>query len=130
LAVSKAGRNSLNQVACDYLLSGKPRKPGGDRMAAAARAVAEGLLMAATFERDQAGIAARTAGYQRRADEWMLQANLAARDLMQIGEQVIAALIQEHIPLRRAFVRTRSLQNSRALSLLLWTDFAGLALRT
>jgi hypothetical protein len=27
LPVSNAGRNPLNQVACDYLLSGKPRKP-------------------------------------------------------------------------------------------------------
>jgi hypothetical protein len=27
LPASNAGRNPLNQVACDYLLSGKPRKP-------------------------------------------------------------------------------------------------------
>jgi hypothetical protein len=47
------------------------------------------------YEQSQAAIASRTAGYQRRADEWMLQANLAARELMQIGEQVIASLIQE-----------------------------------
>jgi hypothetical protein len=70
---------------------------GGDWMASAARAVAEGLQMAAAYDRDQAGIASRTAGYQRRADEWMLQANLAARDLMQIGEQIIASLIQEQV---------------------------------
>ena len=37
----------------------------------------------------------RTAGYQRRADEWMLQANLAARELMQIGRQLLASLIAE-----------------------------------
>ena len=49
--------------------------------------------MVAAYEQSQAGIASRTAGYQRRADEWMLQANLAARELMQIGEQVLASLI-------------------------------------
>ncbi len=43
------------------------------------------------------GIAARTAGYQRRADEWMLQANLAARELMQIGRQILASLIAEQV---------------------------------
>jgi Tc toxin complex TcA C-terminal TcB-binding domain/Salmonella virulence plasmid 65kDa B protein len=32
---------------------------------------------------------------KRRADDWMLQANLAARELMQIGEQIIASLIAE-----------------------------------
>ena len=51
----------------------------------------------AGWEQDQAGIAARTAGYQRRADEWMLQANLAARELMQIGRQIIASLIAEQV---------------------------------
>ena len=40
---------------------------------------------------------ARTAGYQRRADEWTLQANLAARELVQIGRQIIASLIAEQV---------------------------------
>ena len=51
----------------------------------------------AGWQQDQAGIAARTAGYQRRADEWTLQANLAARELAQIGRQIIASLIAEQI---------------------------------
>ena len=51
----------------------------------------------AGWEQDQAGIAARTAGYQRRADEWTLQANLAARELVQIGRQIIASLIAEQV---------------------------------
>ena len=42
-------------------------------------------------------MAARTAGYQRRADEWTLQANLAARELMSIGRQILASLIAEQI---------------------------------
>ena len=53
--------------------------------------------MTAAEDQDQAGIAARTAGYQRRADEWTLQANLAARELMQIGRQLIASLIAEQV---------------------------------
>ena len=39
----------------------------------------------------------KTAGYQRRADEWMLQYNLAAHELMQIGRQILTSLIAEQI---------------------------------
>jgi hypothetical protein len=46
-------------------------------------------------ETAQAGIASKTASYQRRADEWMHQVNLAARDLMSIGRQIIGSLIAE-----------------------------------
>jgi hypothetical protein len=70
---------------------------GGDWMASAARAVAEGLQMVAAWNQDQASIASRTATYQRRADEWMLQANNAAHELMVIGEQILASLIAEQV---------------------------------
>ncbi len=40
-------------------------------------------------------MAARTAGYQRRADDWFLQANLAARELSQLGRQILASLLTE-----------------------------------
>jgi hypothetical protein len=69
----------------------------GQALAAAAKFAGDVLQIAAAHETDQAGIAARTAGYQRRADEWMHQANLAARELMAIGRQIIAALIAEQI---------------------------------
>ncbi|NIV38033.1 MAG: toxin, partial [Anaerolineae bacterium] len=44
-----------------------------------------------------ASIAAKTASYERRADEWMFQSNLAARELVQIGRQIISSLIREQI---------------------------------
>lgn len=78
-------------------LGGHTKIFGGDWMAAAARAVAEGLQIVAAYEGDQAGIAARTAGYQRRADEWVLQANLAARELVSVGRQIIGSLIAEQV---------------------------------
>jgi hypothetical protein len=43
------------------------------------------------------GAASGTAGYQRRADEWTLQANLAPREMAQTGRQIIASLIAEQI---------------------------------
>jgi hypothetical protein len=53
--------------------------------------------MTAAWERDQAGIASRTAAHERRADDWILEANLAARELRQIGRQVISSLLAEQI---------------------------------
>jgi Tc toxin complex TcA C-terminal TcB-binding domain len=70
---------------------------GGDLLAAAVRIGADVMQMIAAYNRDQAGMAARNAGHQRRVSEWTLQANLAARELMQIGRQVIASLIAEQV---------------------------------
>jgi hypothetical protein len=51
----------------------------------------------ASYNQAQAGIASRTASYERRADDWRLQSNLAARELMQIGRQIISSLIREQL---------------------------------
>ena len=42
-------------------------------------------------------MASRTAGYERRADDWRLQANTAARELMQTGRQILSSLIAEQV---------------------------------
>lgn len=78
----------------------------GETLGGVAKLVAEVANTVAAWETDQAGIAARTATYQRRADEWLLQANLAARDLMSIGRQIIASLIGEQV----AFHEYKTLQ--------------------
>lgn len=70
---------------------------GGSKLSDASKIGAEILHTISAWEQDQAGMAARTASYERRADEWLLQSNLAARELMQIGRQLIASLIAEQI---------------------------------
>jgi hypothetical protein len=67
----------------------------GQTLAGVAKLAGDILQVTSGYNQDQAGIASRTAGYQRRVDEWTLQANLAARELMQIGRQIIASLIAE-----------------------------------
>ena len=69
----------------------------GAGLAGISKVFADTAEVLAGNQQDQAGIAGRTAGYQRRADEWTLQANLAARELTQIGRQIIASLIAEQI---------------------------------
>ncbi len=58
---------------------------------------AEVQSLISAYNQAQASLASRTASYERRADDWMLQSNLAARELMQIGRQIISSLIREQI---------------------------------
>lgn len=70
---------------------------GGSKLSDATKIASEIMRMLATHHGDQAGIAARTAERDRRADDWMLQANLAARELAHFGRQIIGALIAEQV---------------------------------
>ena len=69
----------------------------GNTLGAIARLGADIAQVVAAWQTDQAAMAARTAGYQRRAEEWTLQANLAARELLQLGRQIVASLIAEQV---------------------------------
>jgi len=70
---------------------------GGDKLSDAVKTVAEILRVVSAWEQDQAGMASKTASYERRADEWINQSNLAARELMQMGRQILSSLIAEQI---------------------------------
>ncbi len=70
---------------------------GGSKLSDALQRAALVLRTISQYETAQGAISARTAGYQRRADDWMLQANLAARELMQTGRQIISSLITEQV---------------------------------
>lgn len=78
-------------------LGGHSKLLGGDSLGDVVKVAADIANMVAAYATDQAGITAKTAGYQRRADEWMLQANLAACELMAMGRQIIASLIAEQV---------------------------------
>ncbi len=70
---------------------------GGSKLSDALQRAAVILRTVSQYNQAQGSMAARTAGYQRRTDDWVLQANLAARELMQIGLQIIASLITEQV---------------------------------
>jgi hypothetical protein len=70
---------------------------GGVKLSAVSKIAAEILRTISAYEQDQAGMAARTAGHERRADDWILQYNLAAHELMQNGRQILTSLIAEQI---------------------------------
>jgi hypothetical protein len=78
-------------------LGGKAKLNVGTALVAAAKLGGDVLGIVAGWEREQAGMAARKASHERRADEWLLQANLAARELMQIGRQILGSLVAEQV---------------------------------
>jgi len=69
----------------------------GTVLATLARVAGDIAGITASWERDQAGMASKYASYERRADEWILQYNLAAHELMQIGRQIVSSLIAEQV---------------------------------
>jgi hypothetical protein len=73
---------------------------GGTKLADAGESAAGGMDTAALVSEIAASYASKAASYQRRADEWVLQHNLAARELMQIGRAIIGSLIAEQIAYR------------------------------
>ena len=78
-------------------LGASPGVFGGSKVGGAAKIAAEILRTISAYETDQAGMAGRTAAHERRADDWTLQYNLTARELAQIGRQILTSLISEQI---------------------------------
>ncbi|HEX7957411.1 MAG TPA: hypothetical protein VF508_10740, partial [Pyrinomonadaceae bacterium] len=70
---------------------------GGEQLSKSTMITADILDMAAARENYNAGNASKNASYQRRADDWTLQYNLAAHELMQNGRQILGSLIAEQI---------------------------------
>ncbi len=68
---------------------------GGKVLSAAAKFLGDAAEIAATWEQEQAGMAGRAAGYERRADEWVFQHNLAAHEIMQVGRSILNSLLAE-----------------------------------
>jgi hypothetical protein len=70
---------------------------GGQQLSTEASYAAKILRLGADDASYKATRASKLATYQWRIDDWVLQNNLAASELMQIGRQIISALIREQI---------------------------------
>lgn len=70
---------------------------GGSNLASAASAVAEVHSNRAGVDSYRATNASKMGSFQRRADDWILQYNLAARELTQNGRQILSSLIAEQV---------------------------------
>ncbi|ABH00190.1 possible insecticidal toxin protein, C-terminal (plasmid) [Rhodococcus jostii RHA1] len=70
---------------------------GGSLLASAGRFASAVQSADATVKEGQGASALKTAGFERRADDWLLQYNLAAHELMQNGRQILTSLIAEQL---------------------------------
>ncbi|GAA3264545.1 hypothetical protein [Streptomyces labedae] len=96
---------------------------GGSKLADAAKIASEILKTQAIHDSYQAGIAGRTAALERRADDWVLQANLAARELAHFGRQIIGSLLAEQIARHEYLNVTAQIAHSEEVDTFLHSKF-------
>lgn len=96
---------------------------GGSKMSDAAKIAAGILRTNAAEHTDQAGIVSRTASHERRADDWILQTNLAARELAHSGRQIITSLLTEQIAHHEYLNVQTQIANSQEVDNLLHSKF-------
>ena len=80
-------------------------------------------IIDAADDATQAVRASKTGSYQRRADEWKLQANLAAEELMAMGEQILASLIAEQVAYHNYTTAQTQIQQAQAVQSFLQSKF-------
>jgi hypothetical protein len=77
----------------------------------------------AAWEQDQAGMASRYASYERRANDWQLQYNLAAHEVMQNGRQILSSLIAEQVAHHEYLNIQRQIANAQEIDQFLQEKF-------
>lgn len=88
---------------------------GGDPLSTAGTAVTTGFNIWAQIEEYQGRNASKSSSYQRRADDWLLQYNLAAHELMQNGRQILTSLIAEQITHHEYLSINKQIENAEEI---------------
>ena len=96
---------------------------GGSLFAGQGRFVSNVLNLVASVAEGQGAVASKTAGYQRRVDDWILQARTASAELAQIGRQVLGSLIAEQAAHQEYLVSRKQIEQSDEVDNLLHTKF-------
>ncbi len=86
---------------------------GGSNLGAAASAFANRFQAAATQAGFEAGMAGKLGQYAIRSHDWVLQANMAAREIMQLDKQIVAADLRIQIAARELENHKRQLAQTR-----------------
>jgi len=73
---------------------------GGTQLSKAAKYGADGAKLISDAFKSSAERASKMAGYYRRAEDYVLQANLATSELEQYGRQIISSLLREQVAKR------------------------------
>lgn len=96
---------------------------GGSLIANQFRFGSSVLNILAINEEGQSISSSKTSSYERRADDWILQSNLAAHELIHIGKQIIGSLIAEQIAYHEYQNIQKQIENSQAVDQFLKDKF-------
>lgn len=97
---------------------------GGSSLTKNVQTASEILELMASRDNHDAKSAEKTATHQRRADEWLFQHNLAARELMQIGRQILTALIAEQVAHHEYLTVKKQIDNAQEVERVLRAKFS------
>lgn len=96
---------------------------GGQNLGAASAALGQAASIAAGFLSQEATQAGLLAGYIRREQDWTLQANLAAREIVQLDKQITSADIQIQVAEKELENQQVQIENSKQVELFLQDKF-------
>ena len=88
---------------------------GGVQLSGFADRLAQLIRQGSDISNAKAARAAKLASYQRRIEDWVLQNNLASRELQQIGRQIVASLIQEQAAKKDYENHKKQIEQSQAI---------------
>jgi hypothetical protein len=97
---------------------------GGEQLSKAAEIASDILTQLAAMESYSATRASKTSSFERRADDWILQANAAAKELVQMGRQVIGLLIAEQIAHKEYLSVQKQIEHSQEVDRFLHDKFS------
>jgi hypothetical protein len=89
-------------------------KFGGTQLGGATRAIAAAIRGTAGVMHSQAGVASTQATFQRRAQEWQFQLNLANAEIQQIAKQILAATVRQSIANQEVTNQQLQIANAQA----------------
>ena len=96
---------------------------GGVQLSKAAGYGAKGAELISNAFKSSAERASKMAGYYRRAEDYVLQANLATSEMEQYGRQIISSLLREQITKHEYDNHVRAIENANAAEEFLRTKF-------
>jgi hypothetical protein len=88
---------------------------GGSNVGSALSAIANRFRAAAAKDSYDSSRSAKLGQYVLRAHDWLLQSNLAAREIMQIDQQYLAAEVRAKIAERELSNHRRQMENAREI---------------
>ncbi|MFN3531517.1 MAG: hypothetical protein ACK41Q_03245 [Candidatus Brocadia sp.] len=96
---------------------------GGSNLSSAANAVAQHFQIEATNYSFDANTAIKMASYIRREQDWTLQANLAAKEIIQLDKQITSADIRRQIAEKELANHKQQIENAKEVELFLKDKF-------